>query len=137
MDVTTFIKKIEDFSSAYNQQWFEPLAKFKEEYFSENPDIAELAKNNRYFPSSKYQKALDEYRSRTKRPLELISAIFDFIEQNYLVYLEAAPSECEMIRNAVTNCHYADEYGKANRFFEDLFSIRKGKSYFTITGYRG
>ena len=121
MDVTTFILKIEEFSSAYNEQWFKPLSTFKEEYFRKNPDVAELAKANRYFHSSKYEKALEEFRSRTKTLATLTRVIFNFIEQNYMVYLEATPSECEMIRSAVTNCYYTDEYGKTNRFFEDIF----------------
>lgn len=121
MNSQSLITKVEEFSSAYNEQWFKPLATFKEKYFYENPDIAELAKANRYFHSSKYEKALEEFHSRTKRPVNLTSEIFDFIEQNYMVYVEATPSECEMIRNAVTNCYYANEYGMPTRFFEDLF----------------
>ena len=121
MDVTTFILKVEEFSSAYNEQWFKPLAAFKEKYFRENPDVAELAKANRYFPSSKYKKALDEFYSKINRPADLIKDIFNFIDQNYIVYSEATPSECEAIRNTVTNCYYADEYRTANHFFEDVF----------------
>jgi hypothetical protein len=121
MNVEAFTEKIEEFSSLYKKWWFEPLAKFKEEYLGQNPDVAELAKKNKYFYSAKYSKALEEFQSRLRSQNDLMSEIYDFIEQNCLVYLNATPKECEKIRNTVTNCYYVDEYGKANRFFEDLF----------------
>ena len=121
MDVKTFIAKLEEFSSLYKKWWFEPLAKFKEEYLKEHPDVAELDKKNKYFYSADYSKALKEFQTNLRNQSDLIGEIYNFIDRNYVVYLNATVQECEEIRNAVTNCYYIDDEGKANRFLEDLF----------------
>jgi hypothetical protein len=80
-----------------------------------------LAKKDRYFYSAKYSKALKEFQAEIRNRRDLISEIYDFIDQSYVAYLEATAQECEKIRIAVTNCYHIDEHGKANRFFEDIF----------------
>lgn len=121
MDVKIFIAKLEEFSSLYKKWWFDPLAKFEEEYLEEHPDVAELAKKSKYFYSSKYVKALKEFQVDLRNQSDLISEIYNFIDRNYVVYLNATAQECAEIRNKVTNCYHVDEHGNANRFLENLF----------------
>jgi hypothetical protein len=121
MDVKVFIAKLEVFSSLYKKWWFEPLANFQEEYLIEHPDIAELAKKKKYFYSADYSKALKEFQVSLRNQSDLISEIYNFVDQNYVVYLHATAQEREEIRNKVTNCYHVDERGKSNRFLENLF----------------
>jgi len=111
MDVQTFITKLKELSSRYQAWWYEPFRKFTEEYSKENPKFS-------YFS---YTKAFKEFETNLRNQNDLLGEIYDFLDKNYEVYLNAALEECEEIRKTVTNCYYSGNDGKANRFLEDLF----------------
>jgi len=111
MDVNTFIKNINEFSSRYKAWWYPPFEEFREEYSKEHP-------NHNY---TSYNKAFKEFESNLRMQNDLIGEIYDFIDHNYEVYLNATLLECEEIRKAVSNCYYVSEKGSFWRFLEDLF----------------
>ncbi len=111
MDVQTFITKLKVLSSRYQIWWYEPFGKFKEEYSKENPKFSHFS----------YTKAFKEFETNLRTQNDLLGEIYDFLDKNYEVYLNASLEECEEIRKTVTNCYHSDNNGKANRFLEDLF----------------
>ena len=111
MDVNTFIKSINDFSSRYKTWWYPPFNKFSEEYSKEHPK----------YDYASYNEAYKEFESNLRMQNDLLGEIYDFIDNNYDVYLNATPQECEEIRKAVANCYYVSEKGSLWHFLEDLF----------------
>lgn len=111
MDVNTFITNINEFSSRYKAWWYPAFEKFSEDYSKERPN----------YDYTSYNKAFKEFESNLRNQNDLIGEIYEFIDQNYIVYLNATLQECEKIRKSVTDCYYTDSKGKANRFLEDLF----------------
>lgn len=111
MNTNAFIKKINDFSLQYKTWWYPPFNKFSEEYSKENPK----------HDYASYNKAFKEFETNLRMQEDLLGEIFEFIDNNYDVYFNATPQECEEIRKTVTNCYYVNEKGRFWRFFEDLF----------------
>jgi hypothetical protein len=111
MDINTFIAKINEFSLRYKAWWYPPFERFKAEYSKEHPK----------FDDTSYSKAFTEFENNLRNQNDLKGEIYNFIDQNYEIYLNATPQECKEIRKAVTNCYYVNERGKFWRFFEDLF----------------
>jgi hypothetical protein len=111
MDVNTFIKNINDFSSRYKAWWYPPFEKFSEEYSKDHPK----------HDYTNYNKVFKEFESNLRMKNDLLGEIYDFIDQYYEVYLNATSQECEEIRKVVTNCYYVDNRGNFSKFFEDLF----------------
>jgi hypothetical protein len=111
MDVNTFIKNINDFSSRYKAWWYPAFEKFSEEYSKEHPK----------HDYTNYNKAFKEFETNLKMQNDLLGEIYNFIDDNYEAYLNATHQECEEIRKVVTNCYYVNNRGNFSRFFEDLF----------------
>lgn len=111
MDVNTFIENVNVFSSRYKAWWYPPFEKFSEEYSKEHPKYDYIS----------YNKAFKEFEYNLRIQNDLIGEIYDFIDQNYGVYLNATLQECEEIRKAVSNCYYVNEKGGFWRFLEDSF----------------
>ena len=111
MDVTAFITRINDFSNRYKQWWYPAYENFPEEYSKENP------KSN----YMKRLKAFNEFETNLRNQNDIKGEIFDFIDQNHDVYLNATSQDCEKIRTTITNCYYINQKGSLSRFFEDLF----------------
>ncbi len=111
MDGNTFIANLNEFSSHYKAWWYPSFEKFSEEYTKEHPK----------FNYINYNRAFKEFESNLRNQKDLIGELYDFIDQNYEVYLNASSQECESIRKAVANCYYVNEKGNFWRFLEDLF----------------
>jgi hypothetical protein len=111
MKAQTFITKLKDFSSRYKEWWFKPFIKFREDYSN---------------GLEHYSKALKEFELQLRNQNDLIGEIYNFLEQNYDVYLSANPHEREEIRKTVSDSYYVDNRGSVNHFLEDLF-LRYGR----------
>src|SRR5262245_18740335 len=96
MNIQTFITNINDFSSRYKAWWYPSFEKFREEYSKEHPKL----------DYTSYSKAFNEFESNLRTQNDLKGEIYDFIDQNYEVYLNATPQDCEEIRKVVTSCYY-------------------------------
>jgi hypothetical protein len=110
MDVETFIAKIKDLSSRYKEWWYPSYKVFRAKYSKEHP-------NHDYHH---YLKAFNEYESNLRNQSDLIGEIYDFLDHNYEVYLNASSEQQEEIRKTVTNAYYIDDKGSVSHFLEDL-----------------
>jgi hypothetical protein len=109
MDTETFISTLEEFSSRYKEWWIKPFEKFREDYSKQNPNF-QRERNG----LQNYFAAVEEFERNLRLKNDLISEIYDFIDQNYEVYLNTTPNERAGIRNL------AEKLWEPNHCFGDF-----------------
>ena len=86
MNSMQFLEQIKTYSELY-KTWFEPIKQFKKKYTAEpNFSYKELAQDVETFT--------DQQRAKNDLPKEINA----FLDQNFIVYLDSAPEDCEKIR---------------------------------------
>ncbi len=111
MNVKAFIVRLKELSSCYREWWYPQFNRFRTEYSKDFP-------NSDY---NHYTKAYNEFKANLRSQNDVLGEIFDFIDKNCEVYLNASLPECEEIRKTVSDCRYADEKSNMNHFLEELF----------------
>lgn len=115
MDPQTFIAKIRDWSNRYKKWWFEPYSKFRQEYDKAHPSIW-----NEPNGIENYSNALKEFETKLREQQDLIGEFFDFLDNNYELYIETTSEQRQEIRTAFSNCYVVSNSGSVTHFMEDL-----------------
>ena len=114
MNTKQFINQLEKYTAKYKTWWYEPFEKFRENFLKEHSGI-------------RGRQGLDEYYAQLKKLEEsirakhdLLSEIYNFLDLNYEIYLQASPQQRDEIRGIIGNCYFVDHRGHINRFLEDM-----------------
>jgi hypothetical protein len=104
MDVETYKKQLQSFWREYENWWFKPLEVFQKEY---------QEKGGSFF-DEKYITELHNFERELRSKNDVLIRFYNFMDENYIVYINATASERAEIRLLV------GKQGKLNRHFEDL-----------------
>ncbi|RPI92618.1 MAG: hypothetical protein EHM40_12455 [Chloroflexi bacterium] len=104
VDVEQYRSQLQEFWFEYKNWWFRPLENFRKEYQEKHGNI--LDKN--------YSGAEDKFERELRSKDDLLARFFKFMDENYVVYMNATPKERTEIRNLV------GKQGDLNYHYEDL-----------------
>jgi hypothetical protein len=104
MDVETYKKQLKEIWSEYKNWWFEPLKHFRKEYQEKHGSIF----------NEEYISAENNFESGLRNKNDVLTKFYNFMDNNYLVYINATPKERAEIRMLV------GKQGDINYHFEDL-----------------
>jgi hypothetical protein len=104
MSVETHKKQLQGFWLEYKSWWFKPIQTFRKEYQEKHGSIF----------NENYHVAEDEFERELRDKDDLLTRFFNFMDENYVVYINATPKEREEIRTLV------GKQGDLNHHFEDL-----------------
>jgi hypothetical protein len=113
MNINEFIAQLSNLFASYKTWWYEPFEKFRDNYVKEHG-----LRDHQAF--KEYFEQLKKFEESIRAKHDLLSEIFDFLDLNYEIYLQASPQQREEIRGVVGNCYFVDHRGHINRFLEDL-----------------
>lgn len=115
MDAQTFIAQIKDWSTRYKKWWFEPYSIFSQDYDEHHPSIWDEPNG-----FDNYRNALKQFESKLREQQDLIGEFFDFLDNNYEVYVNTTAEQRREIRTTISNCYDVGNNGSVTRFMEDL-----------------
>jgi hypothetical protein len=94
MNASQFIQKWQEYAEKYGQ-WYAPVKRFQDDYMKEN-DL-------NWGDYERINAAVLDFREAHKAKNDLPGEIYDFIDENLHVYLEASPEEQAAIRAVPAN----------------------------------
>jgi len=111
METREFIEHLTDYAAKYKIWWCEPFEKFHEQNKSIGYSNQEM---------ERYRKALNEFRENLRSESDLLGEIYNFLDQNYQVYIDAMDEERVEIRKIINESEYPTPKGGKFHFLEDL-----------------